>query len=321
MEYGVWSMSKLNKRIIMSACSALVLSACGGGGSDEAKATQVIPVTPTLSLSLSESIITINENEQGVIGLSASYTGQSTIDYTISYTSEISGVTAVVVDNVLRISADELENEHVITLTLTASSTVDNISVEEFIEISLNNLSATTVIDEVELWSDVDSVFKFDDFENLSPLYAKSAYFNGAITKSEYQIKTEEFDILKSEAVNKKSSEENTLLSNSIADYQSNLITETELITLLNGVKTLTNNEYSKLAEKINELARLTDDALPLLSSESFGYVEEYGVFSGIIGAESMGTFTDDMWRFSEEYQFLETLIPALGINNECSAN
>jgi hypothetical protein len=56
-------MSKLNKRIIMSACSALVLSACGGGGgSDEAKATQVIPVTPTLSLSLSESIIAIMQN-------------------------------------------------------------------------------------------------------------------------------------------------------------------------------------------------------------------------------------------------------------------
>jgi hypothetical protein len=164
-------MSKLNKRIIVSVCSALVLSACGGGGeSDEAKATQVIPETPTLSLSLSESIITINEDEQGVISLNASYTGQSTIDYTVSFSSEISGLTAEVVDNELRISAVELENEHVISLTLTASSAADNLSAEKSLEINLNNSSVIAVIDEVELWSDFDSIFKFDDFGLLLPI-------------------------------------------------------------------------------------------------------------------------------------------------------
>jgi hypothetical protein len=319
-------MSKLNKKI-MSAFSALALSALasacgGGGGSDEAKPTQTIPVpTPTLSLSLSESIITINENEQGIISLDTSYTGQSTIDYTVSFSSEISGVTAEVIDNELQITADELENEHVITLTLTASSAADNLSAEKSLEINLNNLSVTMVIDEVELWSDVDSVFKFDDFGLVLPIYAKAAYFNGAISKSEYPIKISEFEALQAEAVNKKLSEENTLLSKGVANYQSNSITETELISLLSGVQTLTNNEHSKLAEKVNELAKLTDEALPLLSSASFGYVEEYGVFSGIIGAESMGTFTDGVWQFSEQYQFLEMLIPALGKNSECSAN
>jgi hypothetical protein len=315
-------MSKLNK-IIISAFSALALSACGGGGgSDDAKPTQIIPVaTPTLSLSLAESSIVISEDEQGVITLGVNYTGQSTINYIVSFSSDISGVTAEVVDNELRINAGELENENVITLTVKASSTVDNLSVEQSLEVSLNNSSATMVIDEVELWSDVDSVFKFDDFDLLSLMYTKSAYFNGAISKSEYQIKIVEFETLKNEAVNKKSSDENTLLSKGVTDYQSNLITETELIALLRGVKTLTSTEYNKLAEKITELAQLTGGALPLLSNLSIGYVGEYGVFSGIIGANSMGAFTDGVWQFSEQYQFLETLIPALGKNTDCSAN
>jgi hypothetical protein len=316
-------MSKLKQKIITLAFSTLALSACGGGGgSDETKPTQIIPVpTPTLSLSLSESTIAISENEQSVITLGTSYTGQSIIDYTVSFSSDIPGVTAEVIDKELQINVDELENEHVITLIISASSKVDNLWAEKSIEINLNNLSVTAVIDEVELWTDVNAVFKFDDFDLLLPLYAKTAYFNGAITKSEYQIKTSEFETLKVEAVNNKSSEENTLLSKGVADYQGNLITETELVTLLSEVKKLASNEYNSLAEKVNELAQLTNDTLPLLSNTSFDYIDEYVVFSGIIGAQSMGVFTGGEWKFSEQYQFIETLIPALGKNNECAAN
>ncbi|MFT4848712.1 MAG: hypothetical protein ACJA0H_000428 [Francisellaceae bacterium] len=315
-------MSTLNKKLIILAFSTIVLSACGGGGaSDESKVTIPAPVDPTLSLSLEQTTLTVNENEQGIISLGTSYTGQSTIDYTVSFSPEISGVTAEIVDKKLQINVDELENEHVVTLTVSASSTADNLLAEQSVDVLLNNASVVMIINEVELWTDVDAVFKFDDFELLLPVYAKTAYLNGAMTKSEYQIKTLEFETLKVEAVNKKLSEENTLLSEGIADYREKLITETELVTLLSEVKNLASNQYNSLAEKINELAQLTNDTLPLLSITSFDYIDEYVVFSGIIGAQSMGVFTAGEWKFSEQYQFIETLIPALGKTNECAAN
>jgi len=317
-------MSKLTKNIFITAFSALVLSACGGGGeSGETKTISPPPtqITPTLSLSIEKSSLTINENEQGVIGLSTSYNGQSTIDYTVSFSSEVVGVTAEVIGQDLQINVDELENEHEITLTVTAYSTADNLSVEHSLVINLNNASVAAVIDEVELWTDTDAVFKFDDFDLLPSIYAKAAYFNGTLTNTEYQTKISDFTVLKDAAVSKKSSEEKTLLSVGIADYQGNSITENELITMLSGVKVLANNENNKLIEKVNELALLSDEAVPLLTLDSFDFVEEYGIFSGIIGAENMGVFKEGKWQFSEQYQILATLIPALGNTNECLTN
>ncbi|XQW86281.1 hypothetical protein ACOYR1_06015 [Thalassotalea piscium] len=319
-------MSKLNKKLLLSTVSALVLGACGGGGgSDEAKTVTPPPVqiTPTLSLSVDQSSLTINENEEGVIVLSTTYNGQSTIDYSVSFSSEIAGVNAEINDQNLQLTINELENDHVTTLTITASSTADNLSAEQSIEINLTNSSVVEVIDEVELWTDTDAVFKFDDFDPalLPTIYAKAAYFNGALTSIEYQTKVSDFTAIKVEVSNQKSAEENTLLSMGIADYQGNSITETELITLLDNVKVLASSEYNKLVGKVNELAMLTGEIVPTLPLDTFGYVEAYGAFSGIIGVTSMGTFVEAKWQFSEQYQILDTLIPTLGNTNECSAN
>ncbi|UUO25267.1 hypothetical protein FGD67_20185 [Colwellia sp. M166] len=317
-------MSKLNKKLLLSTVSALVLSACGGGG-EETKTVTAPPakVTPTLSLSVAQSSLTINENDQGVISLSTSYNGQSTIDYSVSFSSEIVGVSAEVIDQSLQLNIDELENDHVITLTVMASSTADNLSSEQSIEINLTNSSVVEVIDEVELWTDIESVFKFDDFELalLPTIYAKAAYFNGKLTSTEYQTRVSDFTAIKVEASNQKSAEENTSLSTGVTDYQVSSITETELVALLDKVKVLASSEYNKLVEKVNELALLSDETVPALPLDSFGYVETYGVFSGVIGATSMGTFVEEKWQFSEQYQILNTLIPVLGNTNECSAN
>jgi len=318
-------MSKLKKRLLLSTVSALVLSACGGGGSDETKTVTPPPaqVTPTLSLSVDQSSLTINENEQGVIALSTTYNGQSSIDYTVSFSSEITGVTTEIIDKNLQITINELENDHVTTITVMASSTADNLSAEQSIEINLTNTSVASVIEEVELWTDIDAVFKFDDFDPalLPTIYAKAAYFNGALTSTEYQNQVSDFTVLKAESISQKSAEENTSLSTGVVDYQKNSLTETELVALLDKAKILANNEYNKLVEKVNELALLSDDTMPALPLDTFGYVETYGVFSGVIGATSMGTFVEEKWQFSEKYQMLDTLIPALGNTNECSAN
>jgi len=90
---------------------------------------------------------------------------------------------------------------------------------------------------------------------------------------------------------------------------------------LLDNVKVLANSEYNKLLEKINELAMLSDEVVPQLVVDSFGYVDDYSVFSGIIGASNMGAFTENKWQFSEKYQILDTLIPTLGNTYECTAN
>ena len=87
------------------------------------------------------------------------------------------------------------------------------------------------------------------------------------------------------------------------------------------NVKTLAGAEYNKLAENINLLASLTNDNLPTLPSLNYQYSDKYQVFSGIIGNRQMGSFNSGSWKFSQEYQFLNTLIPSLGNTTACEAN
>ncbi|XQW84079.1 hypothetical protein ACOYR1_13150 [Thalassotalea piscium] len=314
--------SLIIKKIMLTLC-CFTLTACGGGGG-ESKTTPPKVVTPavTLSFLLAETSLAINEQEEEKVALTLDYTGTGDISYALIFSPEISEASAQVVNNELVITVGELENEVSSTLSITVSSSNSDVTaIEKTIHLSLINTSVEVVLSEVELWKNSEKVFKFDDFDDAVTFYAKSAYFNGGLDNSAIAGKISEFTAIKQSSMEKKSSLEVTQLTEASVNYQNNSITETELKELLVNVKTLAGAEYNKLAENIDLLASLTNNNLPALPSLNYQYSDKYQAFSGIIGNTQMGTFDGESWKFNQQYQFLNTLIPSLGNTETCEAN
>jgi hypothetical protein len=313
------------KKIMLTLC-CITLTACGGGSSETKTETPKVvtppAATPTLSFSLKETSLEINEQEEVKVALSLDYTGAGDISYALAFSPAIDEVSAQVLNNELVITASELENATNTTLTITVSSSNSDVStIQKTLELSLINTSADAVLVEVGLWKGAEQVFKFDDFDNAVTFYSKSAYYNGELDNSAIAEKLTEFTAIKQNSIGKKSSPEVTQLAEASVNYQNNLITETELKGFLVNVKTLAGAEYNKLTENINLLASLTNDNLPALPSLNYQYSDKYQAFSGIIGNTQMGTFDGELWKFNQQYQFLNTLIPSLGNTTTCEAN
>lgn len=317
-------LQQLNKLLIISSL-LIVLSACGGGGESQTTPPKVVtppPATPTISFSLAEMSLAINEQEEAKVALTLDYTGTGDISYAVAFSPEIDEVSAKVINNELVITANELENALSSTLSITVSSSNSDVTaIEKTLELSLINTSVDAVLAEVELWKDTEQVFKFDDFDNAASFYTKSAYFNGGLDNSAIAGKLTEFTSIKQSSVEKKSSPEVIKLAEASANYQNNSITETELKTFLMNVKTMAGAEYNKLAENINSLALLTNDNLSAFPTLTYQYSEAYQAFSGIIGNTQMGDYEGDIWKFNQRYQFLNTLIPTLGNTTTCEVN
>jgi len=310
----------------MLTLCCITLTACGGGSGESQTAPPKVvtppAATPTLSFSLAETSLAINEQEEVKVALSLDYTGAGDISYAIAFSPEVDEVSAEVINNELIISADELENTVTSTLSITVSSSNSDVaSIEKTINLSLINTSVEAVLAEVELWKNTEQVFKFDDFDDAVTFYTKSAYFNGGLNNSAIAGKILEFTAIKQNSIGKKFSPEVTQLAEASAHYQNNSITETELKELLVNVKTLAGAEYNKLAENINLLASLTNDNLPALPSLNYQYSDKYQTFSGIIGNTQMGSIVGESWKFNQQYQFLNSLIPSLGNTTTCEAN
>jgi hypothetical protein len=313
---------KISKLFITSSL-LLALSACGGSGESKKEPSKVVtPVTPTISFSLAKASLAINEQEEAKVALTLDYTGTGDTSYALAFLPLTNKVSAQVINNELIITVNELENTASSTLSIIVSSSNSDVTaIEKTLELSLINTSVEAVLSEVELWKNSEQVFKFDDFDDAVTFYTKSAYFNGGLGNSEIAGEISKFTAIKQSSIEKISSPEVTQLAEASVNYQNNSITETELKELLVNVKTLVGVEYNKLAESINLLASLTNDSLPALPLLNYQYNDKYQVFSGIIGNTQMGSLVGESWKFNQQYQFLNTLIPSLGNTTTCEAN
>ncbi len=310
------------KKIMITLC-CITLTACGGGsGESQTAPSKVVTPPATLSFSLAETSLAINEQEKAKITLTLDYTGTGDLSYAIEFLPSTNKASAQVINNDLIITINELENALTSTLSITVSSSNSDVTaIEKTLELSLINTSVEVVLAEVELWKNSEQVFKFDDFDDAVTFYTKSAYFYGGLDNSAIAEKLTEFTAIKQSSMEKKSSPEVTQLAEALANYQNNSITETELKTFLMNVKTMAGAEYNKLAGNINLLASLTNDNLPPLPSLNYQYSDKYQAFSGIIGNTQMGSFDGESWKFNQQYQFLNNLIPSLGNTTTCEAN
>ncbi|MFQ3202442.1 hypothetical protein [uncultured Pseudoalteromonas sp.] len=234
------------------------------------------------------------------------------VTYSISFDHIQDAIATVIENNELILSANELDNDYVGTLSIVANHQSKDLSYSQTLPVELLNSSMKPV----KAWASMDKVFEFDDFNNIPAFYAKTAYLHKAVSYSGFKSYIAEFDDLLAHAKSQKQNIDSQSFIDAISKYDQNEMTETEVKATLSSFKSSVIAEYDLLIQKLNELSELFEGQLPLLSIGQFNYLPEFDSFSGIVGDEKLGAFIEGEWRFSDENKVLEKLLPVLGVSD-----
>lgn len=320
-------MSKLFKKSIIITTLTMAISACGGGGESatETNTGSTGSAGPTLSLSfnLSQSSLTIDENAQKEVSVTVNYTGTGvgtlsySYDVTTSNSDDYSNIS--ISGDKITVAANEVEQNVTYSVEVTLSD--GTLSDTKSFTVSVLNKPQDSNIAEAQLWTDGNNLFSMNELDPMLEVYVKAAYFNGGILESEIEIFEQEYADLKSQILKNTGSALLSGLLTTINDYSSGTTSASGLLAKVNEVKALAKTSSNKLIAKINELSSRSGGSLPELSPNKLMYVQEYGVFSSVIGNESMGSFDNDVWSFTGKFEFMNTLVSELGNTTECSAS
>ena len=167
---GVSRLSILKK--IIPITLSLSMIACGGGETSKSPSNNIspdgsssTPSTPELTLQLSESSVTVDENNKTSVSFSTNYSGSAQLTYTVNYENTDS-VTLSASEQVLSIDAKEVEQD--VTLQAEVTVTDGTISSSQSISISINNIPDLTFnVDTalIELEENSNAVFQLNPVE------------------------------------------------------------------------------------------------------------------------------------------------------------
>jgi hypothetical protein len=322
-------MSKLFKKTIIVTALTTALAACGGGGDSEAPATNpggttattTTAPTTTLTFNLSESSLTIDELTKKDIDVTVNYSGSSnlTYSYDVKTVNSDSYSDISITGNKITVNANDVDQNVTYDVDITLSD--GTVTHMESFSVEVMNKPDDSIIAQAELWGNGNTLFAMIEFDEMLDIYLKAAYFSKGIQKSEIEIFEQKYNDLKTSILENSNSELMTSLQSYIVNYSAGIESGAALLNKVNLVQELAKDNANSLIAILNELSDISSGALPKLSVDKLKYIERYSAFSSIIGNESMGSFTDDVWRFSGEFEFMNTLVSKLGNTTDCSAN
>jgi hypothetical protein len=199
------------KKIIPIALS-LSMIACGGGETSKSPSSNnpddgnsSTPSTPELTLQLSESSVTVDENNKTSVSFSTSYSGSAQLTYTVNYESTDS-VNLSVSEQALSIDAKEVEQDD--TLQAEVTVTDGTISSSQSISISINNIPDLTFnLDTalIELEENSNAIFQLNPVEPSNVGVEYTISYSTEINEASISVENNELLIDVNELENDKS--------------------------------------------------------------------------------------------------------------------
>lgn len=215
---------------------------------------------PNLMFDLDVTEVSLEENSSTSVKLHPVEV-VADVTYSVSFDPFQDAIATVIENNELIISANELDNDYVGTLSIVANHQNKDLSYSQKLPVELINSSMKPV----KAWASIDQVFEFDDFNNIPAFYAKVAYLHKAVSYSEYKSYIAEFDDLLAHAKSQKQTIDSQSFIDAISKYDQNELTEAEVKATFNSFKSSVIAEYDPLIQKLNELSELFEGQLPLL--------------------------------------------------------
>jgi hypothetical protein len=322
-----------HRNIVVILLTSLLLVACGGSTSSKSNAgvgsgsnvtPPAAPIAPTPDLTmLVESLeISIGELSHqdvtltfgGVQGTASVETYQESSDGSnigIEVSSlDISGAT-------LSLTVAELFNEASMFIRIVLTDG-DNRSVEETIEVMLNNTSAQEKLQQFEVLHTSIELFlplqaEMQLLERLSALISIS-------NKQEFNASLIKFDAMIDQEIAESLRYRSTDYLTVMVDYFAGAVAEQAISIFTQDTLAIANTYSTQVNEALNNVTIASSGLLPNLYLGDVTFSESYALLSQFVGNQQLGHYSqeDGIWNYSDQYQFLATItLPNL---NTCDA-
>lgn len=274
----------------------------------------------SVDLTLSPASLTMDEGDSKQVVMKSVFDGKGVPKYSYKVISgNQSALTITNVEDALIVKAVDVAKDE--NLEIEVTSTVGNVSDTEKLVVAVKNISALAIVTEAKLWADTAKSFAFNDFNGLADVYVKAAYFAGSIGYSEQETVLADFSAQAASARQQANSTSALTLKSVLASYENGSAKDSDLANAVKEVKQLASAQSSLIISKLNTLAEMANGTLPQVTAGEYKYIEEYGVFSSVIGNAQMGSFSGKAWSFTGVYEFFNTKVAALGNIDTCEAN
>jgi hypothetical protein len=300
-----------------------VLSACGGGGSEDTapknqsgtgntgsgttttvQTMTVSPSTATLSIDelTSGSFDITASNPSGNITVSNDYVGDSTV----TTTSNGNVITVTIVSPDINIDATPS-----FKVTLNDGTTTKIVNVTATIINSSGNALANT-LDSIA--SNITSGTLHAETESVMNIYNKIALLTGSYSKAASTRLTSDFEAIKNSSYNNinDSGVNAQTITERVGDYRSGALTELDIVAFTNELSSFLIDSTKTLTNIINKSAEQTEK---LTNIPEFKYNHSALGLSIYTGNDLMGEWVDDEWVFNDNFSIVSS-----AISNPCSA-
>lgn len=284
-----------NIESVLLIASTMLLSACGSGGGDTEGGN-----SDNWALSIGQTALTIPESTTATVAFSV--TGSSNVTVSAATTGS-TAVTSSVAGNVVTINVTELQQEGTATLTLTATGPAGKTEIKT-VALTLENSSVKTVLADAAVYKSQSTQLADMTVEQRAvQQLGKLAYYAGVYSQAK-------FDELITQATKtaEQKAEMQALLDQDLqAAYLAGTFNETEVQAKLQQAVTSYGTYHEPLRVALKTVSTDTGVAALDLSAPVFDATSK--TISAFIGNSALGTYQNNQWVFSQNYQYLTELV------------
>lgn len=287
-----------NKCLVLIISGGLtLLTGCGGGGGGGSSSS---PDITELSLNPASSLSLV-EGSESSLDMGLNYTGNKSLTYLVTSDLSNDAFDYSVTDGVMTFSNISL-NTGTDSVVLHVSVSDGDVQDDAQIVANLDNISASGVIVTANMYqSQTDVILAMAELATIDHYYSKTNEF-AEIVSPNLKLITQSSTMLGVK-------EKIEAAQHSVANYHNGAISESELVSITDGITTSLNHLANERLADINLEAGANSSLIQLPTVK---FTAHGGSFSYFKGNLEYGNYDGDDWTFSATYGFLTTMLDPL---------
>jgi len=289
----------VHKKLGVILLSTAILSACGSGGSAP-------PAPDPDPIEMNTQVIAVSENSSGSLSYSSVFS-DLVFEITEANPADIGSV--VVEDNTLAITAGETDRPGVINGVLYSQERGMGDGSSKSVSIVVTNDSAVPVLEQVsDLLEQRSDVLNLSEDAAVFQFVMDASYLSSLVNSEQKEAFVSGFDPVTSASFAPAAVAIDDLQS-VFDSYNSGNTSDSAVISALDQASSAISSHGQYAANELTDIQTYADVFFGDLSQTDLTYDSESGRYSRYLGQLSMGTYDQQSWQFSPNYELLTPLV------------